>query len=106
MQNIKDMTPREVVPGFFGRFMHGDQSSLTYWEIRKGSSLPEHHHVHEQITFILSGELQMTIGGVTTVFSAGSTQVIPSNVPHSAVALTDCIVIDSFSPVREEYKFQ
>jgi hypothetical protein len=30
--------------------------------------------------------------------------IIPSDTPHSAVALTDCKVIDTFSPTRDDYK--
>lgn len=102
--HVKDIPPREVVPGFTGRFVHGQQSTLAFWEIKAGHTLPLHHHVHEQITYVVSGELQMEIGGEQMVLSAGMTGVIPSNVPHSGHALTDCVVIDSFAPVREDYR--
>ena len=46
----------------------------------------------------------MTINGITQVLEPDSITVIPSNAIHSANALTDCIVIDTFSPVREDYK--
>jgi quercetin dioxygenase-like cupin family protein len=101
---IKDLPAREVVPGFFGRFVHGEQSTLTFWEIKAGNTLPLHHHIHEQITYIVSGELEMQIGEEKMVLSAGMSNVIPSNLPHSGHAITDCVVIDSFAPVREEYK--
>ncbi|HRX94947.1 MAG TPA: cupin domain-containing protein [Chitinophagaceae bacterium] len=53
---------------------------------------------------MVEGELKMTIGRKTNVLTAGTVHVIPSNVPHSAIALTDCRVIDVFNPVREDYK--
>ncbi|MBC6492182.1 cupin domain-containing protein [Flavihumibacter stibioxidans] len=104
MQHLNDIPTKEVVPGLFGKFLHGDKSTLAVWDIKKGSILPEHHHENEQITYILEGELEMTIGGVTTIFRAGNVQVIKSNVPHSAIALTDCRVIDTWAPVREAYR--
>ena len=104
MQHLRDIPVQEIRPGFFGRLLHGDNSTLAVWDIKKGSALPEHHHFHEQITYVLEGQLQMTIGGETTVFTAGCVHVIPSNVPHSAIALTDCKVIDSFAPARDDYK--
>jgi quercetin dioxygenase-like cupin family protein len=104
MINIKDIPAREIVPGFFGKFIHGEQSTLAFWEIKKGHTLPLHHHVHEQITYIVSGELEMVIGDEKHVLTGGTTNVIPSNVPHSGYAVTDCVVIDTFCPVREEYK--
>jgi quercetin dioxygenase-like cupin family protein len=105
MENISNIQPKEIVPGFFGRFVHGSQATLSLFEIKQGSSLPEHHHVHEQITFILEGTLEMTIGGQTYLLTPGTVHVIPSNTPHSAFAHTECKVIDAFSPVREDYKF-
>jgi quercetin dioxygenase-like cupin family protein len=104
MINLKDIPARETVPGFFGKFIHGQQSTLAFWEIKKGHTLPLHHHVHEQITYIVSGELEMMIGDEKHVLTSGTTNVIPSNTPHSGYALTDCVVIDTFCPVREEYK--
>jgi quercetin dioxygenase-like cupin family protein len=104
MQHLDTIPVRELRPGFFGRFIHGDKGTVTIWDIKKGSVLETHHHVHEQITYVMEGELQMVIGGINYLFTAGMTHVIPSNVPHSAIAKTDVKVIDFFSPVREDYK--
>jgi quercetin dioxygenase-like cupin family protein len=84
--------------------VHGEKSTLAFWEIKKGSVLEEHRHPHEQITHILQGELKMRIRGQEMVLGPGSVYVIHSNIPHSAVALTDCKIIDSFAPVREDYR--
>ena len=104
MNSIKDITPRELVKGFTGRYIHGTDLTLGYVEIKAGNRLPEHHHVHEQITFIIEGQLDMMIGGKPCSLTAGMYYVIPSNVPHSAIAKTDCKAIDVFNPVREDYK--
>jgi quercetin dioxygenase-like cupin family protein len=66
--------------------------------------MPAHAHMHEQTTQVISGELEMTINGNTEVLKPGSITVIPPNAIHSANALTDCEVIDTFCPVREDYK--
>ena len=66
--------------------------------------MPEHQHVHEQITYIIEGQLDMAIGGERCSLKAGMYHVIPSNTNHSAIAKTDCKVIDVFSPVREDYR--
>lgn len=104
MQHLNDIPAKQIVPGFFGKMVHGASSTLTFWEAKKGSSLPEHKHIHEQITYIVDGELEMTIGGHKYRFTAGNVHVIPSNVPHSALAVTDCKIIDSFSPARDDYR--
>ena len=53
----------------------------------------------------MDGELEMEIGDVTMLLTPGMVHVIPAHTPHSAVVKKDSIVIDVFSPVREEYKW-
>ena len=101
---VSDLPAKEFFPGFTGRFIHGEKSTLAFWEIKKGSVLREHAHMHEQITYIIEGEIEMTIGSEKFLFTAGSTHLIPSGTPHAAIALTDCKVIDSFSPARDDYR--
>src|SRR5687767_4094571 len=105
MQQLHELPSKEVFPGFTGRFIHGDKSTVAFWEITAGSRVPLHSHIHEQVTHIIEGELQMNIGGVKYNFIAGTVHVIPSNVEHDALAIINCKVIDVFTPVREDYKF-
>jgi len=104
MQHVNDIPISELRPGFFGKFIHGDKGTVTLWNIKKGSVLETHQHMHEQITYVLDGELEMIIGNEKYLFTAGMTHVIPSNLPHSAIALTDVKVIDFFSPARDDYR--
>ena len=104
MPLIKDIKPKELVPGITGYYCHGEKMTLGYVELKKGSIIPAHSHEQEQITYIIEGELDMVIGGKPCLLSSGMYYVIGSNIPHSAVANSDCKVIDGFSPVREDYK--
>ncbi|MET0395150.1 MAG: cupin domain-containing protein [Chitinophagaceae bacterium] len=106
MQPIKNIPSKELAPGLTGHYVHGSSMTFGYVEVKAGSNLPEHQHVHEQITYILEGELEMIIGGKACTLTAGMYYVIPSRTPHSAIAHTDCRLIDVFSPVREEYRPQ
>ena len=58
---------------------------------------------NEQVVNVLAGELELCIDGETEILSAGSVAVIPANSVHSGQALSDCRVIDTFSPVRTEF---
>lgn len=104
MQQIKNINPKELVPGITGYYAHGNSMTFGIVELKAGSVVPMHHHVQEQITYIIDGKLDMVIGGKNCLLTAGMYHVIPSNTPHSAVANTDCKVIDVFSPVRDDYK--
>lgn len=102
--NIQDIAQKETLKGFKGHFVHAESFTIAFWEIDKGAELPEHAHIHEQSTQVIEGELQLTIGGKTSVVKPGMIVVIPSNVVHSGKALTSCKVTDVFCPVREDYK--
>ena len=102
--NIKNLKQREIIPGFNGKFINGENITWAFWDIKKDSSIPDHFHIHEQIMHVISGDFEFTINGLTSVFSEGDTIVIPSNIPHRGKALTNCKIMDVFSPKREEYK--
>jgi quercetin dioxygenase-like cupin family protein len=104
MQHLDNVKGKEIVPGLYGRFVHGDTMTLSFVDIQPGAQLPEHSHPHEQITYLIEGELEMVIGGEKMLLTPGMVHVIPGNVPHSAVARTFVKVLDAFSPVREDYK--
>ena len=99
---LGELEAKELMPGFKGKFLHMDKMTISYWEITEGSELPEHHHPHEQTTHVIQGKLKLTVDGETRVLTFGEVATIPPNAIHSGKALTDCIVIDVFSPVREE----
>lgn len=104
MIDIAALPVRELFPGYDARLIHSEQASVSFITIKKGSSLPLHKHINEQITYIVEGELQMTIGEETMILTAGKAFIIQPNVLHNAYALTDCKAIDFFTPVREDYK--
>lgn len=104
MDLIKNIKSKELVPGITGYYAHGNNLTLGLAELKAGSIIPLHQHIHEQITYIIEGELDMVIDGKNCLMTAGMYHVIGADVPHSAVAKTDCKVMDAFSPVREDYK--
>jgi len=104
MDLIKNINPKQLAPGITGYYAHGEKSTFGFVELKKGSSVPLHSHINEQITYIIEGQLDMMIGGVACSLTDGMYHVINANVPHSAIAITDCKVIDAFSPAREDYK--
>jgi quercetin dioxygenase-like cupin family protein len=101
--DLSSLPEKELIPGFHGKFIHGDSLTIAFWQVKAGSVLPEHSHIHEQISMVDSGQFEMTIGERTEVLTIGKPVVIPSGVPHSGKALTDCVIRDVFCPARPEY---
>ncbi len=103
--SFTDYSERPVIaiyPGITGSFMHTETMSHGRIRLDAGTELPEHAHPHEQWTHVISGKLELTIGGETKILTENMSCHMPSNVPHSGYAHTDCEVIDCFSPVRED----
>jgi quercetin dioxygenase-like cupin family protein len=99
-----DEMEKEVIGETFARrFVHGEKVMLAQVFLKKGSVVPLHHHESEQITYILEGALALDLEGQRVVVQKGQVLVIPSNVPHSAVALEDTLELDIFAPLRQDW---
>ena len=103
-QSLSSIRPIELFPGFNARIIHTDKVTIAHVNIKAGSPLPEHNHVHEQTIQLMEGTFEFTIGGETKTFNAPTIIVVPSDVRHSGRAITDCRIIDVFCPVREDFK--
>jgi quercetin dioxygenase-like cupin family protein len=90
--------------GISGTIAHSDQATYCRFTIESGSVLPVHSHFHEQWCHVLEGELEFDIDGEKKLLTAGMSAFIPSWAPHSAVAFTECKVLDCFTPVREDFR--
>ena len=87
----------------------GSSTRVALWPcgLRRGCSVATHHHENEQIAYVVSGKIRFVIGPEDSAESreitveGGEVMHLPSNVPHSAVALEDSLVLDLFSPPGE-----
>ncbi len=95
---------KEIMPGYHGKLIHTNNMSLAFWEVEKDAIVPEHSHVNEQVMQVLEGKFEFTLNGITKIYEPGDLVIIGSFMPHSGKALTDCKLMDVFSPTREEYK--
>ncbi|MCH7611153.1 MAG: cupin domain-containing protein [Chloroflexi bacterium] len=102
--SLDELEAVEPVPGYVATFVHTKQMTLANWKIAAGSPFPEHSHPHEQIMMVLEGEFELTVAGKSMLVRPGVVAVIPADAKHSGRAVTDCIAIDVFYPVREDYR--
>ena len=96
--------PVEMLSGLDRRTLGcGEQVMIAEFRARPGVQVPRHTHPHEQVGYVVSGEVELTIGGQTAVCGPGDSYAIPGGLEHSARFLSECVVIDGFSPPREDY---
>jgi quercetin dioxygenase-like cupin family protein len=94
----------EMVPGALRRTLgHGGRMLLAEFNLAAGADVPTHSHPHDQVGYVVSGSMSLTIGDETRTCEAGDSYYIPGDVPHRAVTIEDALVIDVFSPPREDY---
>lgn len=82
---------------------YGERTLMTEFRMRGGSSLPRHHHPHEQTGYLVSGRIRLTIGSETLELGPGTSWCIPSDVEHEAEVFEDSVALEVFSPVRPDY---
>lgn len=82
---------------------HEDRMLMARVAFVAGAVGTPHAHPHVQIAYVESGRFEVTIDGETRVLSAGDCFRIPSGVTHGAVALEAGVLIDVFTPTREDF---
>ena len=88
------------------RYVTGQHITLAQFFLARGCVVPKHEHESEQFSFVLEGRMRFRLGadGAEVVeVAASEVLLIPSRLPHSAEALEDSVVSDSFSPVRGDW---
>jgi quercetin dioxygenase-like cupin family protein len=76
---------------------------ITEHALEKDAVLPEHKHPHEQIVYLLSGEIILEINTERLKLLPGDSVSIPTDVKHKAAAVKESIALDIFAPARLDY---
>ncbi len=100
-----DVRPVEMLPGLIRRTLVETADAMVV-EIRAqaGVVVAQHNHPHQQLTYVVSGQIELTLNGTTYTCKPGDACAIPGGVEHSAHFPVESIVVDTFSPPRAEYR--
>ena len=71
--------------------------------LEAGAVVPSHQHENEQVANVLEGRLRFVVGDEEQIVAAGESVAVPANAPHAVEALADSVVLDVFSPVRDDW---
>ena len=93
-----------IVPGIQRKTLAvGTHTLMTEFVLEAGAELPAHKHPHEQIGFLVSGRLILTIGDESCEMAPGDSWAVPGDVEHSAKVVERAEAIEVFYPVRQDY---
>ena len=82
---------------------HGGGMMAVHVSFEKGAVGSIHSHVHEQISYIVSGSFEYFENGERHLLRAGDSYYVPSGAAHGVVALEDSVILDVFTPQREDF---
>ena len=100
-----DARPVEMLPGLIRRTLAETADAMVV-EVRAqaGVDVALHSHPNQQITYVISGQVDLTFDGVTYSCTPGDSCAIPGGVEHSAHFPVETVVMDCFSPPRAEFR--
>lgn len=101
---ISEIPSKPLIAGYDAQFVHTSSATFSHVRAAAGALLPLHSHPHIQASYVLEGSFELTVDGEPHHLEPGQLFVIPSNAPHSGRAITDCFILDVFTPVREDYR--
>ena len=95
-ENIDEGIRRKIL-GFDDKFM------MTLVEFRKNSHGSVHTHPHRQVTYIVYGSFEVIIENEKKLLKKGDSFFIPPSVEHGVCAIEDALLVEVFSPAREDF---
>jgi quercetin dioxygenase-like cupin family protein len=101
--NWNQLASERVMETQTRKVIHTPKTTIVQVTSQKGTVVPLHHHVHEQVTLLVSGAFHYELEGRSVQLRPGDVLRIPSNVPHPAEALEDSVTLEVFVPAREDW---
>ncbi|WP_432454625.1 MULTISPECIES: cupin domain-containing protein [unclassified Agarivorans] len=100
----QDITLEDLGNGVSRKVLaYSDNIMTVEVHFEKGAVGPMHNHPHEQLTYVLSGAFEFTIGDETKVVKAGDTLYKEPDVMHGCVCLEAGVLLDNFTPMRKDF---
>lgn len=100
-----ELPAKYPLEGITLKSVSGDRTMMTFFEFEPGAIIPLHQHPHEQITYVIEGEIEFTLDGETRLVRAGEGVVVRSDSQHSARVLSKpAKAVDAWYPIREDYR--
>jgi quercetin dioxygenase-like cupin family protein len=91
-------------PGLTRKVMaYNDKLFVAEHQMAQGWKGAVHSHPHDQAVYVVRGHVKVTCQGKTIVLRTGDSFVVRGGVEHGAAALEDSLLVDVFTPCREDY---
>lgn len=85
------------------RFITGPQFTVIQWNLKTGAKLPVHSHLNEQVIRILEGNVEVHTEDHVYNLHSGDVMIFPPYVTHGFIAITDAVMYEQQTPVRQDF---
>lgn len=98
-----DLSSQSLTESIQRRYLTADRVTVARFELKKDGVVPRHAHENEQVSCVLTGSLRFRFDDREVVVGAGEVMQIPGGIAHEVAVLEDTLVLDIFSPVRQDW---
>ena len=82
---------------------YNEEIMMVKVKFEKGGIGSMHKHPHTQVSYVESGEFELTIGDKKKILRKGDGYFVPPDVLHGCVCLEAGMLIDCFTPMRADF---
>ena len=102
--NWTDIPVEHPAEGIERQMVVGERIMIVRFRFVPFLVTPEHTHMHEQMSLVVSGRVRFFVEGEERIASPGDVLHFPPNCLHGATMMDEEVVlIDIFSPIREDF---
>ncbi len=102
-----ELTPEVIAPRRTRYLAYTEKLMMVVMDFQDGpTSVPDppHSHPHEQVSYVVSGEINIFLNNEPTRLGPGDLFTVPPNLPHSVQLLSEHVrLVDTFSPIRQDF---
>ena len=103
VHNWQGIEKEQLNPLYTRQVIHSDTMTVVRVHFKKGCEVAEHSHPNEQVSMVEQGALKFVMDGVEHVVKSGEIMRVPPSVVHSVQAIDDCVMVEVFSPRRQDW---
>ena len=82
---------------------HNESLMAVEVSFETGSEGAPHTHPHTQVSYVLSGSFRYSVEGESVILNPGDSVVVPGGLVHGTVCLEKGVLLDVFTPMREDF---
>ena len=104
VRHHQDVTPIPLGGGTERRILaYDDPLMAVEVSFETGSEGAPHSHPHTQLSYVLSGSFRYSVEEESVILNPGDSVVVPGNLVHSTVCLEKGVLLDVFTPKRDDF---